>query len=329
MTLRDALLEASTLIPRRDAETLLAHTLHRDRAWLLAHTEDPLSPAGHEAFRALATRRAAGTPVQHLTGTQEFFGLALRVTPDVLIPRPETEHLVEAVLNWAHAQSDAHPDSDHQLRIADVGTGSGAIAIALASVLDHASLTAIDLSPAALAVARANARQHGLAHRIRFLEGDLLTPVLASEAPPADPFLAGDPLTSVVTGIASFPTIRVPQLSPETRVDSQPEKLAPAVAFDAIVSNPPYVALTEKETLAPEVRDHEPALALYAGPDGLEIYRRLLPQAFAALRPGGLLALEIGFGQQPALTTLLAGWHSLRFLDDYAGIPRVALALRP
>jgi release factor glutamine methyltransferase len=286
MTLRDALLESSTRIARRDAETLLAHTLDRDRAWLLAHTDDDLSPQDLEALRALVDRRAAQEPLQHITGTQEFFGLNFRVTPDVLIPRPETEHLVEAVLNWAPAQSGLQPSIadavvSRRLRIVDVGTGSGAIAIALASVLDHASLTAIDISPAALAVARSNATQHHLAGRIRFLQGDLLTPV-AGECP-----------------------------------------------LDVVVSNPPYVALSDAQALAPEVRDHEPSLALYAGSDGLEIYRRLIPQALDLLRPGGLLALEIGFGQRQALADLLTGWKDVHFLDDYASIPRVVLATHP
>jgi release factor glutamine methyltransferase len=175
----------------------------------------------------------------------------------------------------------ARQQPNPHLRVADVGTGSGAIAIALASVLEHASITAIDISPAALAVARDNAVRLNLASRIRFLEGDLLTPV------------TGDP------------------------------------PFDVIASNPPYVALDDAPTLAPEVRDHEPPLALYAGPTGLDIYRRLIPQAWDLLRSGGLLALEIGYGQRDALTELLANWHSVRFIDDYASIPRVALALRP
>lgn len=274
MNLRDALLEASTNIPRREAETLLAYAIQRDRAWLLAHADDDLAASDLEAFRSLVARRAAQQPLQHLTGTQEFFGLSFRVTPDVLIPRPETEHLVEAVLDWARQQPDPH------LRIADVGTGSGAIAIALASVLDHASLTAIDISPAALAVARDNAERLGFASRIRFLHGDLLTPL-------------------------------------------------PAGRFEVIASNPPYVALDDAPSLAAEVRDHEPSLALYAGSNGLDIYRRLIPQALDLLRPGGLLALEIGYGQRDALTELLANWNSVRFLDDYASIPRVALAIRP
>ena len=276
MTLRDALLEASASISRRDAETLLGHTLHRDRAWLLAHMDDDLAAADLESFRNLASRRAAQQPLQHLTGVQEFFGLELHVTNDVLIPRPETEHLVESVLDWARARRDPH------LNVVDVGTGSGAIAIALAAVLEHASVTAIDLSAAALAVARDNAERLGHAKRIEFLEGDLLAPLAGASA-----------------------------------------------TFDVVASNPPYVALEDVPTLAPEVRDHEPALALFAGRDGLDIYRRLIPQALELLRPGGLLALEIGFGQRDALAELLANWQSLRFADDYAGIPRVALAIRP
>ena len=279
MTLRDALLEASATIARREAETLLAHVLHRDRAWLLAHGDDDLASADLEALRSLVARRAAQHPVQHLTGAQEFFGLSLRVTPDVLIPRPETEHLVEAVVDWARSQPDQHP------RIVDVGTGSGAIVIALASALEHASLTAIDISPAALAVAHDNAERLGFANRIRFLQGDLLTPLLD-------------------------PGLTIP-------------------AFDVIASNPPYVAVDDASTLAAEVRDHEPPLALYAGPTGLDIYRRLVPQAQDLLRAGGLLALEIGYGQREAVSELLAGWQSVRFVDDYAGIPRVALAIRP
>jgi len=275
MTLRDALLEGSATITRRDAETLLAHILRRERAWLLAHADDDLPPADLDTFRSLTARRAAQEPLQHLTGAQEFFGLTFGVTPDVLIPRPETEHLVEAVLDFAHTLRNPH------LRIADVGAGSGAIAIALASRLEHADTIAIDISSAALAVARDNAARHNLGARIRFLEGDLLTPV------------ASDGL------------------------------------FDVIASNPPYVALDDAPTLAPEVRDHEPALALYAGVSGLDIYRRLIPQAFDLLRPGGLLALEIGYNQRDALAELLAAWNSVRFVDDYASIPRVALAIRP
>ena len=315
MTLRDALLEASASISRRDAETLLAHIVRRDRAWVLAHADDELPHAQLERFRALAERRAAQEPLQYLTGTQEFFGIELQVTSDVLIPRPETEHLVEAVLDWAHRQSDADPEAGSHLRIVDVGTGSGAIAIAIASVLEHASVTAVDISAEALAVARENAKRLKVAKRIRFVHGDLLTPLLAGH-PAADPLFTGDPLNSLIVGSDPFDPMHSASLAGQTP------------AFDIIASNPPYVALDDAATLAPEVRDHEPALALYAGRDGLAIYRRLIPQAEQLLRPGGLLAMEIGFGQREAVADLLAGWEPVRFIDDYAGIARVALAIR-
>jgi release factor glutamine methyltransferase len=169
-------------------------------------------------------------------------------------------------------------DTKAPLQILDVGTGSGAIAIALAHHLPNAHLTAVDLSPAALEVAIANAARHHLTARIRFLESDLLC------------------------------------------------ALSPNETFDAILSNPPYVATAERETLHPQVRDHEPGTALFAGADGLEIYRRLIPQAHAALKPSGLLALEIGQGQHDEIAALLANWKAVRFVNDLQRIPRVALA---
>jgi release factor glutamine methyltransferase len=264
-----------------------------DRAWLLAHAADSMHPADLESFRALTARRAAHEPLQHLTGTQEFFGLPLHVTSDTLIPRPETEHLVEAVLLWA-GQLAGSAVAGRILRIADVGTGTGAIVIALATHLPGAEFVAIDNSRAALAVAEQNARTHGVLDRIRFVQGDLLAAFL-----------------------------------PGTHSNQPPETEA---RFDAIVSNPPYVALADAPTMQPEVVGFEPHTALFAGDDGLAIYRRLIPQAHAALRPDGLLALEFGFGQREALRDLLSesppAWRNIRFLDDYAGIPRIALAER-
>jgi len=283
MTLREAITEASNRIARRDAETLLAHLLFRDRAWLFAHAETDLSHNLLAAFRTLTARRAAKEPLQHLTGMQEFFGLPLRVTRDTLIPRPETELLVEAVLQWIAARPLLTSP-----RILDVGTGTGAIALALASKLPSADITATDLSSAALSIAQHNAGRLHLGHRIHFIPSDLL------EAP-------------------QFKT---------------------AAPFDVIVSNPPYISIYEAATLQPEVMDYEPHLALFGGPSGLEIYRRLIPAAHAALAPHSLLALEFGFGQRDALAALfsaprLPSWDSLRFQDDYAGIPRIALATRP
>ncbi len=297
MTQREAVEQASLAISRRDAETLLLHVAGRDRAWLLAYPQAELASDHLLAFTELVARRAAHVPLQYLTGHQEFFGLDLRVTPDVLIPRPETELLVEAVLNRVRESGFASRGTP---RLVDVGTGSGAIALALASQLASqfnsqlnsqipgAEIWALDISSAALAVARANAVRLRLHGRVQFALSDLLSDVLGA-ANGND--LLGD--------------------------------------TDAIVSNPPYVPAGDAPEMQPEVRDHEPHLALFAGGDGLEVYRRLIPQAWEALRPGGLLAMEFGFGQKPALARLLAAWDQVRFLDDYAGIPRVVLGLRP
>jgi release factor glutamine methyltransferase len=255
----------------------LLHTLGISRANFYADPSRMLTPDQQSAYDALIQRRLTNEPIQYITGEQEFYGLALRVTAAVLIPRPETEHLVEAVLS----------ELDHSapLRILDVGTGSGAIAIALAHHLPHARVTALDISPSALELAAANATRHHLTARIDFLESDLLA------------------------GLAST-AFDVPQ-------------------WDAIVSNPPYVPSTDRDSLQPQVRDFEPSTALFAGPTGLDIYRRLIPQAHAALKPEALIALEIGQGQRDDLASLLAGWSAVRFIDDLQGIPRVVLARKP
>jgi release factor glutamine methyltransferase len=282
MTLLEALNEAAARVARRDAETLLAHVLKQDRTWLFLHHNDPLSCTGHASFQTLVNRRARHEPLQHITGAQEFFGLPLRVTPATLIPRPETEHLVEAVLAWAKAFPCRHPP-----RILDVGTGTGAVAIALAKHMEHARIYACDISLAALAVAQDNMERLGLADRIDLRRSDLLS---------------------------AYPT------------PSRPHEVSTGGRFDVIVSNPPYVPAGDSAEMQPEVRDFEPHTALFAGDDGLEVYRRLVPQAHAALAANGLLAMEIGFGQRDALAELLAGWNHVRFIDDYAGIPRVVLA---
>jgi len=251
-----------------DAVLLLMATLGIDRPSLIAHPERPVTRDEQAAYQRLLERRLCFEPIQYILGTQEFYGLSLRVTPAVLIPRPETELLVEAVI--ARVPADA--------RIVDVGTGSGAIAIAIAHSLPNASVTAIDLSVQALAIARENAAANRT--DIRFIESDLLA-ALVQEPP-----------------------------------------------YDLIVSNPPYVASSEAATLHPQVRDHEPAQALFSGPTGLEIYERLIPQAHALLKPGGLLALEIGQGQRDAVAALLTDWTAVEFLNDLQQIPRVVLARR-
>jgi release factor glutamine methyltransferase len=254
---------------RRDAELLLLRALGRDRTFLLTHPDAELSPEQLDRYEAWIRRRAAHEPVQYIVGEQEFYGLSFRVTPEVLIPRPETEHLVEGLL--------MRVPHDVPLRIADVGTGSGAIAVALAHALPLAQVTALDISPAALTVAQQNAQTHGVDRRMRFLPSDLLEAVRGE-------------------------------------------------GFDAIVSNPPYIA--ESEVLEAQVRDYEPHAALYAGTTGFEVYERLVPQAGEALAPGGWLMLEIGHGQRNAIAALLTGWSDVEFADDLQGIPRVAIARR-
>jgi release factor glutamine methyltransferase len=283
MTLREALTVAAAQLASdehlrataaRDAELLLLHTLRIPRVTLIAHPDSELTANQRTAYEDSIARRLHHEPIQYITGQQEFYGLTLKVTSAVLIPRPETEHLVEAVLELLPA--------NEPLRIADIGTGSGAIAIALAAHLPQAAITALDISAEALAIATANARDHKVADRISFRQSDLLS-----------------------------------ALNPKAEI------------FDAIVSNPPYVAETDRATLHPQVRDHEPAAALFAGETGLDIYRRLIPQAQTALKPNGLLALEIGHDQQDAITALLRTWHNLSFVNDLQHLPRVALARRP
>ena len=257
-----------------DAELLLLHTLSVPRTTLYAYPSRLLSESEQAAFVAAVERRLRLEPIQYITGSQEFYGLPFEVTPDVLIPRPETELLVEAALERLPC--------DRPLRIADVGTGSGAIAVALASRLPLAHLVATDLSAEALSIARRNAKAHGVEDRVSFFRGDLLTDL---------------PLNGPV--------------------------------FDAILSNPPYVPLKDKYSLHPQVRDFEPQQALFAGPEGLDVYRQLLPQAWQHLCPAGLLGLEIGFGQQTSLQELLSGWNAVQFLDDLRSIPRAVIARRP
>ena len=276
MTLREAIVAGAERLEgedaRRDAQLLLLHTLEIARTVLFTEPDRALSAAEQAIYEAAIARRAAGEPVQYITGQQEFYGLAMKVSPAVLIPRPETELLVEAVL--------AHMDKGQSVRIVDVGTGSGAIAIALAYKLPMAVVTAVDLSEAALAIARENAATHSSAERVRFLFSNLLQAVEGEE-------------------------------------------------FEAVVSNPPYVPDGDRGSLARQVRDFEPETALFAGADGLDIYRRLVPQAFAVLRPGGLLAMEFGYGQRDAVAALMRDWDDVEFLDDLQGIPRVVLARKP
>ena len=280
MTMRALVAEADAALregphperARLDAETLLLHLLNQNRTWLLTNWETDASPEIETAFGKLIARRSSGKPLQYITGMAEFFGLPFQVAPGALIPRPETEHLVEEVLRLAQIQA---PEA---LRIADIGTGSGAISVALAHSLPNARLTATDLSPQALSIARENAAKNHVSERIEFIQGDLLAP------------LSGQ-------------------------------------SFTIIASNPPYIPNSDLESLSVEVREYEPHSALFAGEDGLTVYRRLIPDAYHLLLPGGWLVLEIGFGQQQSIQALLEEnrYTEIRFIADYQGIPRVAV----
>ncbi|HWY68474.1 MAG TPA: peptide chain release factor N(5)-glutamine methyltransferase [Terriglobales bacterium] len=259
---------------RLDAETLMMHVLGRDKAYLYAHPELELSCTELNRYDEALQRRCAGEPLQYITGHQEFWGIDLLVTPAVLIPRPETEHAVEAALERLRGMKSP--------RVIDVGTGSGCIAVALASELPEARIEAVDISDEALNVARSNAARLDFANRIEFSKSDLL-----------GKYLDGSP------------------------------------TFDMVVSNPPYVGESEADKLQVEVREHEPHQALFGGgKEGLDIYRRLIPQAAQVLKPGGWLVMEIGYTQEQAIRNLLKEWDEVRAVPDLQGIPRVVIGQR-
>jgi release factor glutamine methyltransferase len=287
------------------AELLLMHALGRDRAWIYSHPEESLEPTAAQKFLALIARRAAGEPVQYLTGKQEFWGLEFEVAPAVLIPRPETEHVMEVALaRLGERGIKIHMDSGaprEKLQVGDVGTGSGCLAVALACEMPHAEVFATDISAPALEIARRNAARHGVADRIHFVQCDLL-----SSLENTDPSSVG-------------------------ARHAVPASAQGEAMFDLIVSNPPYIARNEASQLQREVRDHEPHAALFGGPTGVEMYQRLIDQARGLLRHRGILVLELGhdsaehvraiFDAQPA-------WTNVAITMDLAGIPRVLAAER-
>ncbi|MGA2000367.1 MAG: peptide chain release factor N(5)-glutamine methyltransferase [Terriglobales bacterium] len=275
MQLKETLRSAITLLeenrvgsPRMNAEVLLMFVLGCDRAYLYAHPEHELSPDEQNRYDEALEQRARGVPAQYITGHQEFWGLDFIVGSAVLIPRPETEHLVEAVLELCK--------TIERPRIVDVGTGSGCVALALASELPRAEIHATEISADALEVARANAARLLLTDRVTFHSTDLLH------------------------GIAG--------------------------PFDIVASNPPYVGENEYDKVQLEVRKFEPRCAVFAGPDGMDVIRRLAPQARAALKPGGFLAMEIGYSQEAAVRAVLREWQDVRAVPDLQGIPRVIVA---
>ena len=274
------------------AEVLLMHALGRDRAWMYSHHEEILDPATTQKYFQLIGRRAAGQPTQYLTGHQEFWGLDFEVTPAVLIPRPETEHVMEVALaRLGERGLKIHMDTGlprEALQVADIGTGSGCLAVALAYELPHAEIVATDSSAAALEIARRNAARNRVAERIRFIEADLLA-------------LPGNERT-------------------------------PEPVFDLIVSNPPYIADSDEASLQREVRDHEPHAALFAGPTGTEIYERLVAEARDQLRDRGILVLELGYNSAEPVRAMFdatsTAWTNVSIAMDLAGIPRILAAER-
>jgi release factor glutamine methyltransferase len=274
------------------AEVLLMHALGRDRAWMYSHHDEVLDPTTTQKYFQLIGRRAAGQPTQYLTGHQEFWGLDFEVTPAVLIPRPETEHVMEVVLaRLGERGLKIHMDTGlprETLHVAEIGTGSGCLAVALAYELPHADIIATDSSAAALEIARRNAARNQVADRIRFIEADLLA-------------LPGNERT-------------------------------PEPFFDLIVSNPPYIADSDAASLQREVRDHEPHAALFAGPTGTEIYERLVAEARDQLRDRGILVLELGYNSAEPVRAMFdatsTAWTNVSITMDLAGIPRILAAER-
>jgi release factor glutamine methyltransferase len=317
--LREAHVPSFTLA----AELLLLHVLGHDRTWLYAHPEEQVSSADAERFSALLARRAAGEPTQHLTGKQEFWGLDFEVTPDVLIPRPETEHVIEVALDRLAVRElragRKQALTGEGLQIADIGTGSGCIAMALAKELPGATIYATDISSAALAVAQRNAALHSVSNCIHFLECNLLDGFINRAAAPAGLSVVGAQHAAPLLGTDASST---PRPSPVANHQS--------LLFDLIASNPPYIGRCEAATLMREVRDHEPEIALYGGEEGFELYAGLITQAAAHLKPGGILVLELGHNSLPAVQPLLDAptWTNVGVTNDLAGIPRVLAAER-
>lgn len=257
--------KAEIASPRVDAEWLLADTLELKRVDLYVRFDQLLAPAELAEFKSKIRRRAKREPLAYIMGSAEFYGIPLKVEPSVLIPRPETEQMVENVVKRS-------PRS-----ILDIGTGSGCIAIAVAKELPESAVAATEISASALTIARKNAADQGLG-RISFYEADL------------------------------FP---------------------PAGTFDTIVANPPYIAEGVLATLMPEVRDFEPTLALAAGTDGLDFYRRIIAGAPGFLNPNGYLILEMGDGQAERIRHLVEAGGSLTWVEskkDYNGIARIGIS---
>ena len=264
--------------PRLQAELLMAQSLGLNREGLYIHLKDRLSDGAKERLEEFVRRRASGEPLQYILGKQEFWSGDFRVDPRVLIPRPETEILVEQALSILSTIPFERTPS-----VLEIGTGSGAVAISLLREAKNLLIMATDISREALLLARENARGMGVLREIIFVNGDLFGPFHSRKEGP----------------------------------------------FDLILSNPPYISRPEIETLPREIREHEPAIALNGGEDGLDFYRNIVRQAPSYLRKEGWLLLELGQGQGERITELIheiGAFSKPDLLKDLSGIERVVKA---
>ncbi|RQD70754.1 MAG: peptide chain release factor N(5)-glutamine methyltransferase [Tindallia sp. MSAO_Bac2] len=259
--------------PRLDAEVLLAFVLRIERIRLHMYPEKEVEQDAGEQFEILIKKRRDECPVAYLTGEQEFMGLQFMVTPEVLIPRPDTETLAETVLEWVKNTA-----GSEKIQLADIGTGSGAIAVSLAYYCPAIQVVATDLSHDALKIAEENAKRHHVLSRIEFLYGDLMEPLIEKK-----------------------------------------------YVLDALVSNPPYITEKEAESLPGSVAGYEPMLALLGGKDGLDPYRKILAEGLELLRPGALVAFEMGWQQGEDLKSLMEEWglEGVQIIKDLSGRDRV------
>lgn len=282
--------------PRLDAEVLLGHVLEKERIYLYVHFDEPLQPKELDAYREAIKQRIRRVPVAYIIGQREFMGLTFHVTEDTLVPRPDTEILVQAAVERLkrlsgeksemplveegdEAAEAVEADEVRPVHFADIGTGTGAICLSVLHYLPQATADTVDISPAARSVAEENAASLGVANRVTFYTGDLLAPISAS--------------------------------------------------YDAILSNPPYLPDADIETLAPEVRCKEPRTALAGGADGLDFYRRLVAESPALLKDDGFLAVEVGIHQAQVVAQMAiesGAFARTEILKDYGGIERVVIA---
>jgi len=286
------LIDAGIDTPLLDSQLLMSRVLCCSRLDIITHPERILSDSEISDYLSLVEKRASRYPLAYILGRKEFYGIEIEVSPVVLIPRPETEILVEQTIKLIVAglrpsQTDVSPVvaglRPSHLVIADIGLGSGAIAIALAANIQHAKIYGTEISDAAMEVARANIEKQNLSDRVTILSGDLLDPLAGLE-----------------------------------------------LEFDAIVSNPPYIPTGEIDSLQPEVSLFEPREALDGGHDGLDIYRKLVPSAMSLLKVGGFIAVEVGAGQAPSVGDIArqSGYRDVAVVPDLAGIERVVIAYR-